>query len=198
MTCREFWECMPELYTDGKQHEHLIECSSCSKLLERQLAVKAGLRRMAQQTRSVEAPGHLEEALLAAFRQQANIPVVPARHPSRKQMLTWVFAAAAMVTLAIASFDLRHGARSRTATPAVAPSANVRSVEDFDTSDSGFMSLPYSVEAAVEDGDVVDVEVPRSALVALGVPAGEEGGDLVTAEVALGPDGMPEAVRLLP
>ncbi len=196
MTCREFWDCMPELHSGSSQHEHLRECAACSALLERQYSLVEGLRQLAEETRTAEAPAGVEAALVARFRVAAQSPAP--RQPSRKQVLTWVLAAAAMIALAVISVDLRRGVYRPAPTGMVAHSVAVGAQDYSDPADSDFVLLPYSADAASEDEDVVDVEVPRSALTALGFPDVDDGGaERVRAEIALGPNGMPEAVRLL-
>src|SRR5205823_6212390 len=53
-------------------------------------------------------------------------------------------------------------------------------------------------EADSEDGDVVRLEVPRSAMIALGYDVSpDRAAERVEAEVTLGPDGQARAVRFL-
>jgi hypothetical protein len=190
MTCREFWDRMPELETDGQPLQHARECASCAALLERQQALAMGLRRVASQRDELKAPAHLEERLLEAFRERAGAPVeVPAilGWPRRSAQ---VYLAAAVIMLGVFLVWRR-------------PSHPIRPVAVAETSssvlDSDFIPLPYAGEPrSVEDAHLIHVEMPRSALIALGVPVADgEAGEPVEAEVLLGLGGAPEAVRVL-
>jgi hypothetical protein len=63
----------------------------------------------------------------------------------------------------------------------------------------GFIPLPNSEAVqANEDMDVVHVEVPRSAMLAVGLEVSEDrAGEMVQADVMLGSDGVARAVRFL-
>jgi hypothetical protein len=68
-----------------------------------------------------------------------------------------------------------------------------------DASDNnGFIPLPNAEGLTPNDDvNVVSVEVPRSAVVAAGIPLTDDRpSELVKADVMLGPDGMPRAIRL--
>jgi hypothetical protein len=71
--------------------------------------------------------------------------------------------------------------------------------EDPGGLDPDFIPLPNVTDTgATSDPDLVRVEMPRSALAALGVTLASEGdGGTVEAEVALGADGVVRSVRLL-
>ena len=65
--------------------------------------------------------------------------------------------------------------------------------------DSDFIAAPYASGAVpAEDTDWVRLEVPRSALIALGLPvAVDAGSGRVEAEIALSANGVVQGVRLL-
>ncbi len=69
----------------------------------------------------------------------------------------------------------------------------------IDEEDAAFIPLPNAAPLPQdEDVDLVRVELPRSAITALGIPASDDGdADSVEAEVLVGPDGMARAVRFL-
>src|SRR5260370_42713042 len=64
---------------------------------------------------------------------------------------------------------------------------------------TGFMDLPNAAEIGPnEDLNMVRVEVPRSAMIALGLEVGpEQAWQPVQADVMLGADGLARAVRFL-
>ena len=83
--------------------------------------------------------------------------------------------------------------------PAPAPSTPVGGVRGAATDANGFIALPYSDENLAPEGAVVlEVEVPRSALLLAGIPSGESGStDRVKAEVMVGADGLARAIRFV-
>jgi hypothetical protein len=189
MTCHEFWNEMPELADGGELPGHARECPSCAILLERQRAVAAGLNRISRDARTCEAPPRVEQRLLKAFRVQAG------GRPERARRNWGAWAAAAAVVLVSVSWIV-----SRPVKP-TGPAVPIQAMADLGDSESSFIPLPYDSGdlAAVpeEDADLVRVEVPRAALVALGLPVALGGPARVEAEVALGADGMLEGIRIM-
>lgn len=192
MTCHEFWGRLPELEAGGQVLEHARQCASCAELLERQRSLAIGLGRAANQRHEIEAPAYLEERLLHAFR--ANLAAPQPAPPVHHVWAGWpaqLSAAAAVVLLAAVLFWQRPAQRAPSS-----PSPESAAAVEID---SDFTPLPYAGEAgSTEDADVIRVEMPRSALIALGVPvADDETGEPVEAEVLLGMGGAPQAVRVL-
>jgi hypothetical protein len=110
-------------------------------------------------------------------------------------MLRWIPAAAAVLLLAGGlTWKWQQ-------TPARTASEQAASVQWYDTGDpeTDFIPLTNTDDSpAVTEADIVQVQVPRSALVALGLPLEEEdASELVQAEVLLGAGGTPTAVRLV-
>jgi hypothetical protein len=197
MTCHEFWNAMPELAEETDVFDHVRECPSCAALLERQRALAAGLKQIAAERQSLQAPPALETRLLEAFRNQT----APRRASAGRYWLTWAAAAAAVL---VVSFFLVRGRAPQLAKPAdLGLALMVAGPGEPGGSDSDFIPLPYGAleTGAVppaEDDDLVRVEIPRSALLALGVPLpADSGTGRVEAVVALGADGMLEGVRVL-
>jgi hypothetical protein len=183
---------MPELEAEGQPLEHVRECARCAALLEQQRALAMGLRRVASQRNELEAPARLEERLVEAFRGRGTPVEVIATHnwPRRSAQAS---AAAMVMVMVLAAFVFwRHP--QQPIMPMAGP--ETASVADLD---SDFVPLPYAGEAGpAEDADLIRVEMPRSALIALGVPVADgEAGEPVEAEVMLGLGGAPEAVRVL-
>ena len=193
MTCHEFWNQMPELAAESEQIEHVQECPSCAALLQRHRAITGGLHRLARESSSNQAPAKLELRLRAAFREQAGAGPVPIW----RYRLAWGSAAALM---AVAMFFTLGRQAHRNPMPNT--SVSVQAAVDLADVNSDFIALPFGVadSAAVnpaEDADLVRVEVPRSALIALGVPVAEGGSASVEAVVALGADGTLDGIQLL-
>ena len=192
MTCHEFWNEMPELANTPGLPPHAEECPSCAILLQRQRALAAGLRQMGQEAKSSEAPARVEQRLVKAFRSHTGARPKPAR----RYWTAWATAAA--VVLALVSWIV-----SRPAKP-TGPAVPLQAMADLADPDSNsvFIPLPYgSADSATaipdEDVDLVRVEVPRAALIALGLPVALNGSARVEAEVALGADGMLEGIRIV-
>jgi len=198
MTCREFWNQMPELGAEPEALEHVRECRSCSALLNDQRALAAGLRRLAAGVDRRQASQLAETRLLREFRVYSGAALQSATRRDWIKWLSWVPAAAAVIALAV---FLGRGRPPKPSAPPELTSFQVAAEQGTDDSvgDSDFIPLPYSTEpVATEDADLVSVEVPPSALVALGLPVAVDGSSgLVQAVVALGQDGAVEAVRLL-
>jgi hypothetical protein len=190
MTCHEFWRRMPELESEGQPLEHVRECADCAALLERQHALAMGLQRVASQRNDLEAPARVEERLLEAFRAHR----VPVQTPAPRAWPSW----SAQVSVAAAVMVLAVFLLWRRPPQFIAPVAGPETTASAEM-DSDFIPLPYAGETGpAEDAALIRVEMPRSALIALGVPVADgEAGEPVEAEVMLGTGGAPEAVRVL-
>jgi hypothetical protein len=207
MNCQEFWNTMPEL--GGPVHEHLEQCVACAARLRRQSALKAGLRAVAGQMSQVGAPARVESRLRAAFRAHHGIPAyVPVRPPHwnlplgnlrrRRPILTWATAAAAAIGLAMFLVRQPEPALSVSHSPEIAMT-DVEINRDTAVANSGFIALPNAAEIGPnEDVNMVRVEVPRSAMIALGFEVNpDQAWQPVQADVMLGADGLARAVRFL-
>jgi hypothetical protein len=192
MTCREFWIEMPELESEMVEFEHLRECAACQALFSQQRAVAAGLRQIASNTKTLEAPARVERELLAALRGYSGLPAIEPTQSWWARRWAWVPAVAAVLILTMfLAWNLRP---RKSAGQFAGLEAAHASAWDTD-----FIPLPGAVGSGVgEDADLVHVQVSRSVLVAWGIPVAEESGEAVEAEVLLGAGGAPQAVRLLP
>ncbi len=193
MNCQEFWNTIPEL---GECDEsHLLECPACAVRMIRHRELEAGFRAVAAGSRQVGAPPRVEARLRTAFRQQTG-----AEHdsPSRPWIpaVTWVAAFAAMFALAAFLVRTRQPELVRPPAPRAVEMAAVQQPVDYD----GFIPLPNSAGVAADEDDVnlVRVEVPRSAMIALGLDvSADRASELVEADVMLGSNGVARAVRFL-
>jgi anti-sigma factor RsiW len=188
MNCQEFWNTMPELAGQHQHLErHLEQCAACAARLRSQRALKAGLRAVAGQMRQVGAPARVESRLRAAFRAHKGSPAYAPVRP-HSPIVTWATAAAAVIGLAM--FLVRQPAQMATDGETDGGTA---------VASSGFIALPNAAEIGPnEDANMVRVEVPRSAMIALGFPVNpEQAGQPVQADVMLGADGLARAVRFL-
>lgn len=196
MKCEEFWE------SGGAAPDHLQECAKCAALHQREERVAAGLKALGAQWRRTTAPPRIERRLVEAFRVEMG--AAPAhRRGAWAAVLTWGTAVAATVTLALV-LVLVHGRQpQQTHRPARTGMELAAAETPVDVapalSESGFIPLPNADQMDPEDEmDVVRMQVPRSALIALGVAVSEdEASEQVEADVVLGGDGVARAVRFL-
>jgi hypothetical protein len=214
MNCEEFWNGMPEL--DGLElghasASHVNECAACAKLLDRQRALAVGLRKVAMDLRGMEAPAGLETRLLLAFRRQSTAVPSVLRMPRRSWLpvaISWVSAAAAIVAMVVFMVPRRqpdqprHSSHNRPGTVELAvlqTPVEISSDVDGTGANDGFIPLPNAMQMGPnEDVNVVRVEVPRSAMMAVGIDVSDDrAAELVEADVMLGSDGLPRAVRFL-
>lgn len=198
MNCQEFWDAMPELdSSESGVQAHLNECSACAARMSRQRELANGLRAMREKYQRVGAPMRVESRLRNAFRTGAGIAPAVLR-PALAPALVW--AAACMLLFGLALVVMRGG---HPVSPQTAPSRGTELAttgsSETDSDYDGFIPLPNAARLAdTEDVNVVRVEVPRSAMIALGLEVSpERASELVAADVMLGPDGLARAVRFL-
>ncbi|HKA01428.1 MAG TPA: hypothetical protein VKE70_33170 [Candidatus Solibacter sp.] len=208
MTCQEFWNSMPELGGLGEAGErngstaaqaHLNDCSSCANRMARQRELAAGLRAVAAGDRRIAAPSRVASRLRAAFRAQVGIGAAAGRVGRAVWTPAWVWAVACAAVLALALVTLNGGRPAAPRTSAQHLELASLGVNGSQSEYEGFIPLPNASHLAdTEEVNVVHVEVPRSAMIALGLDvAPERASELVAADVMLGPDGLARAVRFL-
>jgi hypothetical protein len=236
---------------------HIDECGRCRQIFVHQTELSEGLRGMADEMKSLQAPPGLEGKVLAAFRDRSRVHAIK---PSISRRRYWASAAAAVLLLAFGLLALRwHAASSRTQTNLAssksgapvsepkrdqstavdttgAPSATGRKTEsapkrsrsrrhwaasqlakDEAAKRSGaetgtipakaeteevatdFVSTGYGSALDLQDGgQLVRVELPRSALTRFGLPMNiNRAGERVKAEVLVGQDGLARAIRFV-
>ena len=188
MSCEEYWNDIAGPEPGERFDAHLAACPSCAARWAAERPVTAGLRLLAAEMKNVSAPARVEAHLLRAYRKRYRRQRAPAGEARR-----WWAAAAAVLLVAAA---LWMGGRQPPPPPPVAANSGVAAAEDEDTA---FIPLPNAAGSLQDDDvDLVRVELPRSAITALGIPASDDGdAESVEAEVLLGPDGMARAVRFL-
>ncbi len=202
MNCQEFWDRMPEV-SDELPHEaseHLGDCPGCAAAWQRRGTLAAGLRRLAVDWRRVEAPARVEAELVSAFRAQRSGRDLPVPLPVRSAWMPLVsgLAAALLVTAGLLILRDRPVAPVRHAPPAAV--AMAEAAMDDDTPDSdGFIPLPNAQRISPDEAvNVVRVEVPRSAMLAVGLPvSADQSLELVEADIKMGTDGLARAVRFV-
>jgi len=198
---------MPELEArpNADATTHLAGCAVCGAALNNQRTLAAGLRAAAADWRRTKAPGRVEARLLAAFRGQAGLAAPPRARHWWSTALAWTAAA-----LVVAGAFLLFATRARQTPPPVGLSASTElAAIDWgarlpaeltgEGGGEGFIPVPNADRLPPdEDLNVVRVEVPRSAMIALGYSVtADRATERVRADVVLGSDGLARAVRFL-
>lgn len=197
MNCQEFWNTLPE---NGIAHTHLRDCAACAVRMRKQGELAAGLRTLAAHDSRLEAPSRVEAHLMAAFRAQVALPA--GRAGVRGWAPAGVWAAALAAMLAIGVFVVRDRAQEARRSPArhVELAAAENGANGMDTAaEEGYLPLPGAAQLAPSDDvSVVHVELPRSAMMQVGIEVNpERGGETVHADVMVGADGLARAVRFV-
>jgi hypothetical protein len=199
---------------------HAEACPHCGcRLAEAERFAKL-LHAVSAEGRGMAAPERLETQLLGAFRREhvSRRDLRDHRRLGWRMAFAWVGAGA---IVALLSFVLLHRApdhrpspvvRSSAAAPAVVASSPSRiatvvnppvrsapvQVQQAELA-SDFVPVPYS--GGIAPGDtavIVRVQVPRTALAELGYPVDEtQGSGVVQADLLVGEDGWPRAVRIV-
>jgi len=168
---------------DPQVAQHLRRCPRCTALFDREYAVSAALRLLAETVEEPLADGQNEAAVLAAFDAHWARP-----HRRSGQWVWRGVAAAAVVVVStlvgIVVGNVPHDERT------LAPALAVELTE--------FVSWP-GAEAGppFESGELVRVDLPVSALPALGFWPPSSDVSFVQADVIVGQDGFARAVRLV-
>lgn len=202
MNCQEYWDSYPELAQSQELQGHAAECEACARQLGEHRGLAADLKSAGAEWRRTEAPDRVQRGLVAAYRSQQAFQKKGDRFPWLP-VLTWASAAAVLIVLAMIAI--------RGSEPVAPPRSPARGVElasaapvldadaDEDASSSDFIPLPNAEQVGDnEDVNVVRVEVPRSAMLAVGLTVNPDRvSEMVEADVMMGPDGVARAVRFV-
>jgi hypothetical protein len=175
---------------------HARGCATCAARLEDESAVTAALSALAARTARAEAPAAVEWAVRRGFRETLATGQRLRRRagPLHSAKVALLAAAAVVAVLAVVP---RGAPRAASVLPAGTTGAPIDrgTAAGFGTE---FVSLGYGEDLRELDSfQIVQVQVARTALTALGWPAGETEAGAVTAEVIVGHDGVARAIRLV-
>jgi hypothetical protein len=223
---------------------HTEECVTCRQRLRQEEMLTQGLRALAMEVQSVQAPAEIERRLRGAFRARpSSEPAAVGKGYGRY----WLVAVAAMLLVVFSVLAVRwrglapvtpkpeviaNGADPKKISPESLPPAkempdkaqvvghsgkrlrrNYRlrppdsSIRNSEVAINNtpreitteFMPLGYLNPANLQDGgQIVRVELPRSALATFGLPVNmERYNEKVKADVLLGVDGLAHAIRFV-
>lgn len=224
MNCAEFQEVVHELArsnateTLGESTElmarlHVQICEKCAAHLEEAQAVAKATADAAEDSRICDTPAEMEERLAGAFREHHR-NLERARYRERRARLRWAewiglaATAALLITIGAWSFSRGHIVKNGSSAPAVSSTVNPSTsatvpegnvpIADGDLS-ADFVPVPYGESLSADDtGLVVRVSMTRGTLESLGYPVDEvNAGEVIQADVLVGEDGSPVAVRLV-
>lgn len=196
---------------------HAETCEACAARLSEARELAGALKMVQEDSAQSETRPYVEMAVLDAFRehQRTRERVQYRQRRARLRRMEWMaVSAAAAVLLAIGGWKISHrhslnvnstsaGATAAAANPAAnnVNSAAPPASEPVDTAaqDSDFVPLPYAEDFSTDDSSVVvRVSMTRDALGSLGYPVDEmRDQDVVQADLIVGEDGWPLAVRLV-
>ena len=212
MTCQEFWISVAPPAAAGPpdmnagERSHLDQCAACAAEFARHCRLAESLALAGRDLRRIQAPGRVEARLLAAFRWQGAAPKA-VRNPWLAPVIWWAAAAALLVCAGLFLTGGRQPLPARHVRPSpvqwadvVLPAEVEAGAEAQDETTAGFIPVPNADKFASNDEqvDLVRVEIPRSAMIAFGIPvSAEDAADRVEADVLLGPDGLARAVRFV-
>ena len=233
---------------------HVDECDGCAQMWNNQRELSDGLRTVADQMKSLQAPPHLEGQLRAAFRDRTRV----ASPPQRWRYWASAVAAALLIVFGVIAWRVHVAslpqpqivvkakvvAAPQPESPKPQPSAVITTAGNQSPNESGppkrqssnhnppkpqprreevklpksqdspavaantearevatdFVSLGYgSTPLDLQDGgQLVRVELPRSALARFGLPMNMDRADeRVKADVLVGADGLARAIRFV-
>lgn len=222
---------------------HSDVCDDCLARLSDEQMLTLGLKSLAADMESMEAPRGVETKLLEAFRAR---PAFEKSVPNRVNPRYWIAAIAAMLLIAISlvvfSLSKRPASNASVASkqeepqpePKVADKPNEQLVKDVEKPAAGelpkrvvpkrnrpvssrraetasvanhvtkevatdFIPLSYMSPASLQEGgQIIRVQLPRSALANFGLPVNmDRYNEKVKADVLYGVDGMARAIRFV-
>jgi len=197
MTCSEWTmelvECARQQTTpDRELRVHLSICAHCSERWDREQQLTAHFRAMRMQA-ALQSRNSQRESLMRDF----------ARIHRRKAVPSWVWALGAAAALLLAVF-LGHEAGKRNS-KAVSPAVRVHgepvlyeaSLDASALSSDDFIAVPYTPPLAPgEMVRVVHADLYPEALASMGVEVDPAWAGDLPADVVVGEDGLPRAVRI--
>lgn len=175
---------------------HLTACPRCWERWEAERQLSSHLTAIRNRTAGMRSHAVSREALLQHFARTYRRPVVPA--------WTWALAAAAALVLAVLiGHTLGRTAGTQAAHRVQRPKAVVYEASETLSNDASafssddFIAVPYTPPLAPgEMVQVVHADLDPQVLASMGVEVDPSSGDRLPADVVVGEDGLPRAVRI--
>ena len=212
MNCKEFENVIHEIASRRAAHatnrlealEHAASCLWCAMRLDEETRLTRSLQAFARTLQAQRAPDRVEERLVQAFRERSAPTVAPTLVFTGRQLwrrLSWglVFAA----TLAAAWMVILRGPRLHPGSTApslqIADNAVHESSVDFEQATDFIPLRACDVPECYDEAMLVRVTLPADSLQLFGLPMGGDyaSDDPVEADVVLGSDGLPFAIRVV-
>jgi len=193
---------------DGAFERHLTSCKPCQERWEAQTQVTAGLRSIRFAATDRASSAERRDRLMRQFDQQyPAAPIVIRRQPSRVRAWAWGLAAAAALLIAAGTLvPLRSHFRGHLPAAIAGAVSTVQPVAfngAFESSDArnltadDFVAVPYAPPlASGEMIRIVQADLDPQALATLGFDPDPAWTGNLSAEVVVGQDGYPRAVRI--
>jgi hypothetical protein len=221
MNCKDFESMVHEIVSGRVSDktkqlealEHAGHCLWCALRFDEETKLTESLQAFAKAHQVQRAPARVEEALVQAFRERTREASVPLFRLSRKRLWRWLswgtvfvatVAAAWVVILGIrrpGALVLHHGQpkSAALATPrGLAEKAPLAEWASAATTD--FIPLgTCDGSECMDDAVLVHVTLPAEALLSFGLPINndEMAAESVEADVVIGSDGIPSAIRFV-
>lgn len=164
--------------------EHLSGCPSCAERWRNERVLTREMQILSDRVALHRPPQAGREFLMQEFERK--------HRANRWRWLRWVPAPAAALLALVALVGIRH----RDAVTTVSPEAAFTGAT-AEASNDGFVDVPYALPLA--PGELVSVvreELDPAVLVRMGLPVNGVGDAPVMADVVVGEDGFPRAVRV--
>jgi hypothetical protein len=224
MNCADFEKVLHELAREDAREKlgdaaavmarfHAETCEACAERLEDARTLAQGLKEAAEAEAELEAPAELETRMMTAFREHHRSEE-RAKYRQRRVRARWAewtaIAAAAVALVTIGAWNFSRGPAGVTKNPSASVSGAMNAgarvapqpeggAETAEVFGSDFVPVPYGESMSPDDaGLVVRVSMTRSALGSLGYPVDEmHGEEMIQADLLVGEDGLPRAVRVV-
>lgn len=178
---------------------HARECRTCGLRLANERTLSAALGILADEHSQFAPPPSVEMALQAAYRQKF------ARRQKIRRMYSGAAVAAACLALVSIVQVTRHGAQGPmpaamdAGASELAAIAEAADLSDGATGSDSFIPLPFAEPLApYERAELQQVKLTRGTLTAMGLTQQTPDPDEpMNAEVVVGEDGVPRAVRIV-
>jgi len=176
---------------------HLASCTQCRERWDAELMLNAHFRTIRSRTAALRSPESRRESLMRDFAKR--------HRRGGMRSWTWGLTAAATVVLAVVAGYLAGGASKKTAAGTSATGYQTVSFTGSDTlstdasalSTDDFIAVPYTPPLAPgEMVRVVHANLYPEALASMGVDVDPASTGRLPADVVIGEDGLPRAVRL--